>query len=79
MEVGAICHSLCARTDYFLRKSIAMNQQEAQRVALEYLESRAGVDPELQLEILEQATIEKPYGWVFFYQSKKYLKTGSIV
>jgi len=56
-----------------------MNQQEAQRVALEYLESRAGVDPELQLEILEQATIEKPYGWVFFYQSKKYLKTGSIV
>ena len=55
-----------------------MNQQEAQRVALEYLKSRAGVAPELQLEILEQATIEKPYGWVFFYQSKKYLKTGSI-
>jgi len=28
--------------------------------------------------VLDDATIEKEYGWVFFYQSKKYLETGKI-
>jgi len=25
--------------------------------------------------IIESQTIERPYGWVFFYQSKRYLET----
>jgi hypothetical protein len=33
----------------------------------------------LELAIIDNETIEKEYGWVFFYQTKEYLKTGSIV
>ncbi len=29
--------------------------------------------------ILESATIEKPYGWVFFYNSRRYIETGDMV
>jgi len=29
-------------------------------------------DPKIQLQILEEHTIRKPYGWIFFYQSKDY-------
>lgn len=28
--------------------------------------------------IVDAGTIEKPYGWIFFYNSKKYLDTGEI-
>jgi hypothetical protein len=28
--------------------------------------------------VVETKTIEKPYGWVFFYNSKKYLDTGNF-
>ncbi len=28
--------------------------------------------------VLDGETIEKPYGWIFFYQSKKYLETGEL-
>jgi Immunity protein 35 len=30
----------------------------------------------VQYVVEEEATIEKPWGWIFFYQSKKYLETG---
>lgn len=29
-------------------------------------------------EVIDEATITKPYGWVFIYQSKKYLETQDI-
>ena len=32
--------------------------------------------PDDQLVIVEQYTIEKPFGWVFFFNSKKFLDTG---
>ena len=28
--------------------------------------------------IVEDLTIEKPFAWIFYYNSKKYLKTGDI-
>ncbi len=28
--------------------------------------------------VVGAGTIEKPYGWVFFYSSKKYLETGTV-
>ena len=28
--------------------------------------------------IIEDLTIEKPFAWIFFYNSKKYLKTGDF-
>ena len=27
--------------------------------------------------VVDEATLTRPYGWVFFYQSKKYLETGA--
>jgi hypothetical protein len=33
----------------------------------------------VELAIIDAETIEKEYGWVFFYQTKEYLKTGNIV
>jgi hypothetical protein len=32
--------------------------------------------PGTPFAIVESHTIEKPYGWIFFYQSKKFLQTG---
>ena len=29
-----------------------------------------------ELVVMDGETIEKEYGWVFFYQTKEYLKTG---
>jgi len=46
--------------------------REAKRIVrshLDKLEREAAV----QLEIVEAETIERPFGWVFFYNSKDYL------
>jgi hypothetical protein len=32
-----------------------------------------------QGEIVETSTIDKPYGWVFFYQSRAFLGTGDLL
>ena len=29
-------------------------------------------------EVLEEETIEKQWGWVFFYQAKSYIETGDF-
>jgi hypothetical protein len=29
--------------------------------------------------ILESQTIDRPYGWVFFYQNREYLETGNFL
>ena len=36
-----------------------------------------GVTQTAKLAIMDSETIEKEYGWVFFYQSKEYLETGN--
>ena len=28
--------------------------------------------------VVEKSTIEKPFGWVFFYNSKKFIETGEF-
>ena|SRR5438309_510488 len=54
-----------------------MNEQEAEQIAHEYIQSILE-DVSMPIEILEDQTIEKPYGWIFFYQSKRYLDTKAI-
>jgi hypothetical protein len=54
-----------------------MNKQEAEKIAREYIRSIVE-DKSLAVEIIEDETIEKPYGWIFFYQSKQYLDTRDI-
>ncbi len=33
---------------------------------------------EIEVEIVDAATVAKPYGWVFFYQSRTFLETGDF-
>ena len=30
-------------------------------------------------QIIDSATLERPYGWVFFYQSRSYLESGDQI
>lgn len=52
-----------------------MNIKLAEKVALSFIQL---LNPQLQDEIiiLTEATITKPYGWVFFYNSVKFIQTG---
>ena len=31
-----------------------------------------------ELVVLEEKTLEKEYGWIFFYNSRRFLKTGDV-
>lgn len=49
-----------------------INIDEAKKIACEYLLSQ---DCEYELALLEDKTLAKEFGWVFFYNTKKYLET----
>jgi hypothetical protein len=54
-----------------------MNESEARKIAIAYLDSmtrRSGCE----IAIIDGATIEKSYGWIFFYDSKQYLESGNF-
>jgi hypothetical protein len=34
--------------------------------------------PDMMLEIIDEATIEKEWGWVFFYDSAAHLRSGDL-
>lgn len=46
----------------------------AKEIARHYVASLK-VAPGVELVLVDQATIQKPFGWVFFYNSKKFLET----
>lgn len=52
-----------------------LNETEARRVILE----KISIDGNsVELAIIDDETLEKEWGWVFFYQSKKYMETGDL-
>jgi hypothetical protein len=54
-----------------------MTKDEARALALSYVRNReaeAGCD----LVLLDSKTIEKGFGWVFFYDSKEHAETGDF-
>lgn len=53
-----------------------MDRSEAAHKVLVSLNASYG-DPEDSLVLLHDETIEKSWGWVFFYQSKRYVDTGN--
>ena len=55
-----------------------MTREEAQCLAQAYIDQSAGADPALQGQIIEDSTQEVFCGWVFHYQSKRYLESGEI-
>lgn len=54
-----------------------MDKQTAETIARDYLESKAKISA-IPVEILGDLTIERPYGWIFFFQSKRFLETGAL-
>ena len=50
---------------------------EAEHIVTEHLEAkvRAGAP---EVVVLKEQTMEPDFGWVFFYQSKRYLETGNF-
>jgi len=61
-------------------QDIAMiDRSQAIRIAEVYV---GGLSPNLTpgdiLVVNDQNTLEKPYGWIFFHTSKRWLETGDI-
>ena len=55
-----------------------LSLHEARAIAENHLKSiptNRDVGP---LALIDHATIEKPYAWVFFYNSRRFLDTGDI-
>lgn len=50
-----------------------MTYEKARILAQTWVDLMCGYE---KAQIIDEATLTKPYGWVFFYQSKTYLETG---
>jgi len=66
-----------------------MNQEEAAKIAWNYIQSaipqrtvgitRSGVaETPAQVEVAITQTIEKDYGWIFLWQSRKSIESGKL-
>jgi Immunity protein 35 len=56
---------------------LSVNKTEARQIALSHvkeLERGAG----LELALRDDRTIERDFGWIFFYNSKSYVESGDI-
>jgi len=54
-----------------------MTKSEAQQIALRYVKAKERVAG-CELVLLDQATLERSFGWVFFYDSMRHRKTGDF-
>jgi hypothetical protein len=57
--------------------SLPITRLDAKEIALGYLKTME-VRTDLELVLLNEETMERNFGWVFFYTSKRYLETQSI-
>ena len=55
-----------------------ISADDAREIANEYLLKLELEDGGESLQLVEKETLEKPFGWVFFYNSKDYLETGEF-
>ena len=55
-----------------------MNRSEAQSLVEKELAQSLDSQENSNIVVLEDETIEHEWGWIFFYQSKEYLKTGDF-
>lgn len=56
-----------------------LSRQEARTLVLRLIAATdTELPPEDELIVVDEATIERPYGWVFFYKSKLWQKTQNI-
>lgn len=52
-----------------------VDEPEARRIAEEWIH-RLPVEEDVVID--ESQTIEEPFGWVYFYNSRRYLETGNF-
>jgi Immunity protein 35 len=52
-----------------------MTMVEARNLAISYVKA---LEPSVgcELVVLDSHTIEKPFGWIFFYDSRRHIETG---
>lgn len=55
-----------------------INYQEAKSLVEQEIDKNQNSHSKIECVILEEETIEKEWGWVFFYQSKQYVETGDF-
>lgn len=55
-----------------------MTRDEARAAVVEQVHRR-GVGGADGIAIIESETVEKPYGWIFFYNSRRYLESGDLM
>jgi hypothetical protein len=53
-----------------------LTRDQARKLVQSQLDSQA-TEMGCEAVVIESATLERPFGWVFFYQSKEYLLTGN--
>jgi hypothetical protein len=53
-------------------------REQAKAAVEQHLRSTGAVGDD-EVVILDASTIERSYGWVFVYQSKRFLETGDIM
>lgn len=62
-----------------LAESEMLSKETAKKLAIEFMNSSSLDDADdNELIIVDKATIEKPYGWIFSYNSKKFLESGDF-
>lgn len=54
-----------------------ISKTKAKQLATEYINSGYQIDGDEPV-VVDEETIEKDYGWIFFYTSRRYLETGNI-
>lgn len=51
-----------------------MTKRDAEQLALDFLRSLGATD---ELAFYEDHCVQKPYGWVLYYNTKRYFETGN--
>jgi len=52
-----------------------IDKAQALKAARDFV-NRPGFSPGVEIAIEEGSTVERPFGWVFFYNSKRFVETG---
>ena len=55
-----------------------MNEVQAQKLVEKEL-AENDLFGQIDCIVLNEETIEKPWGWIFFFQSKSYIETGDFI
>ena len=59
-------------------EELLVNHDDARAAVIHQLCRRSVGGPE-GIAIIDSETVEKPYGWIFFYNSRRYVESGELV